>query len=124
MKMCNKKGLFFVTILLIFMVGCAGLMEKWKALTPDQKARTTIDFLQEELDNHFDVTKAYVDANPDLEQRWKDEGVPAFDLANKAIKDIIDLGQLEELTPDQVRAKVMPFINKVIAFMVKLGIIE
>ena len=45
-------------------------------------------------------------------------------MANKAIKDMIDLGQLEEITPDQVRAKIMPLINKVIAFMVKLGIIE
>lgn len=115
---------FIIVVLLIFMVGCAGLMEKWKALTPDQKARVTIDFLQDQLDGHLEMSIAYVRAHPELEERWKAEGVPAFDLANKAIKDVIDLGQEEELTPEIVKAKVVPLINRIISFMVKVGIME
>lgn len=117
----QRKLLSLVLCLtLVILVGCAA---QWELLTPDQKARATTDMIQIQLEETFDQAKAYIDVHPEHLEVWKAEIVPAFDLANKALKDVIELAQMEEITPAEVRARVNPLVNRVIIFLHKIGFI-
>ncbi len=118
-----KKRLIFVPIILAcFLMGCAGVQQKWEALTPDLKARVVINDLQGQLDNLFTQGKAYVTKNPSVYAEWKVKVVPAFSVANKALADVILIGRTKTLTPDMVYAKAQGQINNVVALLAIWGI--
>jgi hypothetical protein len=110
----------FMLTFLIF-IGCAGIQEKWNALTPDEKARVVLNDLQSQLNTLFDTGKAYITANPQYQNKWKTQIVPAFDVANKSLASAMTLAKSGQLTPDQVYAQVQPVINSVINLLVSIG---
>lgn len=117
------QKLRILSVLLVFLLAasCAGLQEKWNALTPDQKARIIINDLQEQLTTAFDQGKAYVTAKPQYQAKWKSEIIPAFDVANKALADAIALGKAKPLTPAIVYEKVGNTVNNVLDLLIKIG---
>lgn len=112
--------LVIITLLLVLMVGCA----HWDALTPDEKARATVDLMQTQLEEMFDQSKLYVDAHPEYLEKWKTEIVPAFDVANKTLLDVINLAKTKDMTASEVRAIVQPLINRVVFFLGQIGLFD
>ena len=116
-----KKKVFIQAILVILMavlmVGCA----HWAELTRQEKARTVADGIQEELDEMFDSSKMYLDLHPEYQEKWKTKIVPAFDLANKTLKEVSELAKMEVITPDEVRQRMIPLLNRLIRYLVEIG---
>lgn len=122
-----KRRLLVMPIILMLLVGCvtmSNLQAKWNSLTQDQKARIVINDLQGQLTNLFDQGKLYVTANPTKQTEWKTKVIPAFDVANKALGDVIALGRTQLLTPDLIYARVQPRVNEVLTLLVKLGVMK
>jgi len=109
-----------VSILLVLMVGCAS----WRLLTPDEKARASIDLMQTQLEEMFDTSKAYVDLHPEYVDKWKAEIVPAFDVANKTLADVAYLARTQDMTVAEVRAIIQPLINRIIFFLGQVGLFD
>lgn len=112
-----------ISFMVLLISGCA----TWGDLTPDEKARATVDMLQVQLEDTFDAAKAYVDARPEdvgIQTAWDTKIVPAFDEANRLLKDAMDLAQAGEITPDLARSKVTPAINRVIVLLGEIGFID
>jgi hypothetical protein len=107
-------------VLLACFISCSTIQEKWSALTPDQQARIIIDDLQGQLDNAFVSVKAQIGTKPE----WKSTIVPAFDVANKALADVIAIGKTQPLTPELVYSKVQNQINNVLNLCVQFGWIK
>lgn len=104
-------------LVMIVLVSCAGVQEKWNQLTPDQKARIIIGDIQDQLSTVFDTAKAQIGHKPE----WKAKVVPAFDVANKALADVIALGKAQPLTPAMVYEKVQNQVNNVLNLCIQLG---
>ena len=115
-----RRSIAVISILLIFLVGCAG----WEVLTPQEKAKAVIDTLQTQIEEMFDNSKLYVDAHPEYLEKWKTEIVPAFDVANKTLADVAKIAQAEGMTAAEVRAIVQPLINRIIYFLGEIGLFE
>ncbi len=113
-----------VMAILFSLVTCAGVQEKWNALTPDEKARVVINDIQAQLNTLFDTSKAYVIANPKYQEKWKTQIIPAFDLANKSLASAMILAKAGKITPDQVYAQVQPVLNSLITLLVSIGAVK
>ena len=122
--MRNKLKVIAILILfLAFSLACSqGFQAKWNALTPDEKARVIINDLQSQLNTKFDEAKAIVTLKPEYQTIWKTEIVPAFDMANKALKSASILAQQGKMTPDEVYAQITPLIAKVVNLTAKLTV--
>ncbi len=120
--MKRKAIPFLILIVLLTCFACAGIQAKWQVLTPDAKARIVISDLQGQLDNLFTQGKAYVTANPSKQVEWKNKVNPSFDVANKALADVIAIGKTKPLTPDFVYARVQNSINLVLSLLNTLGV--
>jgi len=116
--------LFLSVILLVTLVSCVELQEKWKALTPDQKAQVIIGDIQGQLTNAFNTGKAYIATKPEYQEKWKTQIVPAFDIANKALASVIVLGKTKPLTPEFVYAQVQPQVTNVVNLLILIGAIK
>ena len=122
--MKRRIKLFLVMVILMSLVACTGIQEKWNALTPDEKARIVVNDIQAQLNTLFDTGKAYVVANPQYQEKWRTQVIPAFDLANKTIASATILAKAGKITPDQVYAQVQPVLNSVIALLVSIGAVK
>jgi len=120
----RKVRLVIPLLLVLVLLSCAGLQEKWNALTPDQKARIVINDIQGQLDNSFTQGKAYVAANPKYSEKWKKEIVPAFDVANKALASAIQIGKTKPITPDFVYMQVTVQVNQVLNLLIQIGALK
>lgn len=122
--MKRQIKLLLVMVVFLSLVACAGVQEKWNALTPDEKARVVVNDIQAQLNTLFDTGKAYVMANPKYQDKWKKEIIPAFDLANKTLASANILAKAGKITPDQVYGQVQPVLNSVIALLVSIGAVK
>jgi len=123
--MRKRISLFLVMVVMMAMVGaCAGVQEKWNALTPDEKARIVIGDVQAQINTLFDTGKAYVTANPKYQDIWKSKIVPAFSVANQSLASVITLGKTKPLNPELVYAQVMGQVNNVLALLIQIGAIK
>ena len=120
----RKVRVVLVLSVFLFLVSCAGVQEKWNALTPDQKARIIVNDLQDQLTHAFDTGKAYVTANPKYQDKWKAEIVPAFDVANKALASVIAVGKTKPLTPEFVYGQAQAVVNNVLNLLVQIGALK
>ncbi len=111
-----------ILLLTLFILGgCATVQESWNKLTPDQKARVVINDLQSQLDTLFNTGKTYVTSNPQYQDKWKKQIVPAFDVANKGLRSATELAKTGQITPDQVYAQIQPLINSTINLLISIG---
>ncbi len=83
-------------ILLVAFIGCATLQQKWDKATDDEKARITISQTQKSLKNLFNAGKIFVELKPQYITEWKEKVIPAFDVANKVLADLIAKGNRGE----------------------------
>lgn len=117
-----------VAILLLFLVaGCATtqqMQDSWNKLTPNEKARIIVGGFQDSMESLFNTGKAYVTANPQHTDVWKQKAIPAFDAANKSIIVAINLCAAGGATPDVVYKSIQPTIEAVIAILRAIGVDE
>jgi len=111
---------FLVMIVLMSLVACATTQEKWNKLTPNEKARIVIGDIQGQLNGAFDSAKLQIGYKPE----WKTKVVPAFDVANKALADVIQIGKTKPLDPAMVYAMVQNQVSNVLNLCVQLGWIK
>jgi hypothetical protein len=116
------KSILVLFLLAGFVSGCAGLKAQWSSLPSDDKARIIVDDMQSQLNTAFDTADAYVKANPQYAEKWQKEILPAFDVANKAIKTSIDLAKAGKITYDDVLADARPLFNAVISLLQSIGV--
>jgi hypothetical protein len=92
-----KKCLKVLTILsLIFLlVACATIKEKWDKLSPQEQNRLILNGIQKSFNDLFIQARDYVVANPKYEKDWTTKILPAFNVANRALKQVI----LESMEP-------------------------
>lgn len=114
--MLRKKILLI--FMLVFLVGCAGLQDRWDKLTPDEQARIVLNGLQDQVDLWLSAGIAYVDANPTYRPEWKAKVVPLFDLANQAVKDAL----IYKKSPSDIYATVSPTVNKAVVALKAWGV--
>lgn len=109
-------------ILLIFMlvliVGCVGLKDKWNSLTPIEQSAIILDGLQNQVDIWHDAGIDFVKANPTYKAEWQAKVNPLFDLANQAIKDAI----VYKKSPSLIFAEVAPTVVKATTALKAWGI--
>lgn len=122
------KVALLAMVILAIVAGCgttmSTLQEQWNKRTPDEQARIIVNGLQEQLDGAFDTGKAFVTANPKYQGKWLKEIVPAFKLANETLADVMNLAKAGQISPDQVYARAIPFINKVANYLVEIGAVK
>jgi ABC-type oligopeptide transport system substrate-binding subunit len=119
MKRKVFSGLVAV-ILLAGLLSCATTQQ----LTKDQEARIILNSIQDNLGVLFDTGKAFVVANPKYQDIWKTKINPSFDVANKTVSGALDLAKQGKYTPAEVKAKVVPLVNSVIALLAQIGAIK
>jgi len=122
-----KRKIFYASLVLMLtflLVGCGTLQEQWNKRTPDERARIITNGIQDQLNDSFDVSKAYVTANPKYQEKWIKEIAPAFKIANETTADVLLLAKSGQITPDQVYAKLSPLINKVTNYLVSIGAVQ
>jgi hypothetical protein len=125
--MRTKASLILIIIAALFLVSCTpstviAPVRTWDQLTPDQQARVVTYQFQSQVQNLFSIGKAYVAVRPETVPQWKTAIVPAFDVANTALKTFID--SKGSLSVDVVRAQLQPMINKILLLLAGLGVVE
>jgi hypothetical protein len=125
--MKRAKAIWAVLLVLVLAIGlglssCATIQESWDNLTPDEKARVIVNDLQQQLNQAFDTSKAYVALHPEYQAKWQGEIVPAFDVANEAMENVILLAQGGDITPDEVYEQIQPLLNKILALLASIGV--
>ena len=119
----KKRKLAIVFVLMAFLVaGCtAALQNAWNSKTPDEQARIIVSGLQKTLNQKFDEAKALVVVNPQYQEMWKKNILPAFDRANKTLRSFSELSFTGALTPAIVYAKYKPDIDALMLYLLKIG---
>jgi hypothetical protein len=107
-------------VLLAGLMGCATTQQ----LTKDQEARIILNSIQDNLGVLFDTGKAFVASNPKYQEVWKTKINPSFDVANKTVASALDLARKGQYTPAEVKAKVVPLVNSLIALLAQIGAIK
>jgi len=118
------KRVLIPLLLIVFLSGCAffqTVQEKWDKMTPDEQARVVLSGLQKQLGTKFDEAKAIVDANPAYKPIWKGKVLPAFDKANLTLAKIQGMAMKWPITPEQVYAEFKPDLDKLILYLLELG---
>ncbi len=91
-----KRKIFtglFALVLLVCLMGCATLQEKWDKATDDEKARIIIQQTQKTLKVNAELTAAVVEKNPQYKERWQKQVLPMFETANNILGDMIRKGK-------------------------------
>jgi len=117
-----KKSIVIGICLLFVLASCATFQDKWNGLQQNEKARVIVGGVQKELNDLFDIGKAYVDANPDKKEMWKGQVVPAFDTANKTIAAYIVFIGKGEATPEGAVNTLFPLLKSVVNLLASMGL--
>ncbi len=118
-----KKKLFLGLLAVCFVAsGCtAALQNAWDGKTDDEKARIIVSGLQKTLSQKFDEAKAFVTANPQYQDIWKKDIVPAFDRCNTTLGKLAKLAQAGTLDPATVYSTYKPEFDALVLYLAKLG---
>jgi len=122
-----RKAKYSVLLILCFfaLTACtAALQQAWDGKTDDEKARIVVSGLQKTLDQKFTEAKGLVAVNPQYQDLWKKEIVPAFDKANKTLKSFSELAQTGKLEPAAVYVRYKPDIDALMLSLIKIGMKE
>jgi len=117
-----KKSIVIGICLLFVLASCATFQEKWNALGRNERARVIVAGVQTELESLFDAGKAYVTANPDKQEMWKKQVIPAFDTANKSIAAYIVFIGKGEATPEGAVNTLFPLLKSVVNLLASMGL--
>jgi hypothetical protein len=120
----SGSAIVILAFLFIFMSGCAYFQttqEQWNKMTPDEQSRVVIAGLQKQLNTKFDEAKLFTAGKPELQDTWKKNLVPAFDTCNKSLAKIKGLAEKGQMTPDQVYITFKPELDKLILYLLQIG---
>jgi len=121
--MKRRMLLVSVVLVLFLLASCAAALQQgWNSRTPDEQARIIVGGLQDTLDAKFDEAKAFVAVNPQHQNLWKKNIIPAFDKANKTLKGTAELAQQSKISPADVYAKYKPDIDALMLYLVQIGL--
>lgn len=118
MQRFRQNKIVMMFLVLVFIIGCANLQQKWNNLTDDEQGRVILNGLQDQLDIWFDAGKAFVKDNPTYQTEWQTKVIPSFDVANKAVGQAL----LSKTTPDTIYMKIAPQVSKVIEMLRVWGV--
>lgn len=113
-----------ISLMLVFLAGCASVQESWNKLTPQEKSRVVISDVQAQLNTMFDTGKSYISTHPEQQAIWKEKIVPAIDAANTTLKGVMELSLEGTLDPSMVYQKMQPALDKVRTLLVQIGAIK
>lgn len=105
-----------VSLVLLAGVSCVTLQEQWNKRTPDEQARIILNGFQKQLDVALDQGISYIAGHPEYKEVWKVQVLPAFNVANQAIKTAI----IAKSAPEKVYSEILPLLQK--AFTLANGI--
>lgn len=113
-----------VSLVLLACVSCAGLQEKWKGATEDERARILLGTFQQTLDMALDGGIIYVNAHPEKRPEWKAKVLPMFDTTNKMIRDFMVTGAAggKPLTVMSVTMALAARIGEIQAILIGWGV--
>jgi len=113
-----KQRYLMMMLLMVFLVGCAGLQEKWGDLSSEQQSTIILAGLQKQVDIWHDKGIEFVKANPTYKAEWQTKVNPLFDVANQAITNAIAYKK----SPSLIFAEVSPTVTKAITALKAWGI--
>jgi hypothetical protein len=91
----NKKRFLILGIMIAVLAGLTlGGCALFKSLTADQKARIVADLVQDQLQISFMGAKDFMALHEDdeaLQEAWKGKIVPAVDVTNRTLRDVMQL---------------------------------
>lgn len=130
MKVTRKYlSAFIVIAFIVSMVSCQSgcttvtqIQANWKAMKSDEKARVVCEFLQSELTTLFDTGKTYVDANPSFQPTWKNQVVPSFNVANRALASYMIQAKADKVGFLDVMQGMIPLITPITKALAGWGI--
>lgn len=124
-KLLVKKLLIILTVaLMLFLVSCANVQEKWNTLTPDEQARIVVDGIRVQLDTTFSQGKDYIAANPQYKDVWVKSILPGFETAYAVLYNTALLASSGNISPAEVYARVQPSVDSVIGLLVQIGMLK
>jgi hypothetical protein len=107
---------------MVLIGGCATLKDQWSNLTPGEKARIVLGDMQDQLTTAFDTAKDYVDSHPEYRDTWRNQVIPAFDTANKAIAAAVVLAKEDKITVSDVVMKMQPLMDSILNLLNAMGV--
>ena len=121
----RRRNLVIVPLVLLLLVGCAGLKANWDKATPQERTNLVLYGFQKSLGVAVDTGIAYVNAHPGdakIKTEWQTRIVPAMDGANKILRDLIIKNQAAPLTiPDALNTLTVR-MNEIQAMMLAWGV--
>lgn len=108
---------------IIIVSGCAGTKASWEKLTPDDQSRVVVSGMQKQLNTLFDKGLDFVILNPQYEDRWTKDVLPAFDKANKALRVLEETAIIGNMTPEKALERAVPLIQAVNNLLISIGAI-
>jgi hypothetical protein len=87
----RKRNVVIVPLILLLLVGCAGLKATYDKSTPQQRTDLFLYGLNKSLGVAVDTGAAYVKAKNDVKvmNEWQTRIIPAMDACNKLLREFI-----------------------------------
>lgn len=82
-----------VIMLLVGLIGCATLQDKWDKATDDERARIIVSQTQSSLKISLVASSTFVASNPKYKDQWKTKVLPIFETTNNILGNLIKKGQ-------------------------------
>jgi hypothetical protein len=109
MKYLKNTRVILLILAAVMLMGCSGLKTNWDSLPESDQAKIVLGTLQKSLNMWFDAGASFVVTHPEYADKWKNEILPGFDLANTAIKD----AAVYQKSPASIYSEVSPTITKI-----------
>lgn len=114
---------FVSLVLLVGLMGCATLQQKWDKATDDERARIIIKQTQSSLKNVSILTATVVEKNPQYKDAWKTKVLPMIETVSDILGDLIKKGQAgQKITYLEVLAAIGGRVTDIIAIVKGWGV--
>ncbi len=113
----------FIGLVVLVLMGCATLQQKWEKATDDEKARIIVSQTQKSLESVAKLTAAVVEKNPQYKNDWKTKVLPMIETTNNILGDLIKKGKSgQKLTYLEVLAAVGGRVTEIINIVKGWGV--
>ena len=123
MKPKHALQIMWLVLAVTLAVGCANVN-----LTPDQKARATVNEIRAELKAVFDTAKAFNEISGESYQKaYKRDILPNIERAYLILRGSAEMGKTlnqEPLSPAEITNSIRPIIAEILGVLVKYGVLS
>ena len=122
--MRKAKKILPILIILVLLSGCASLKAAWDKATPQERTNIVLYGLQQSLNSGLDAGIAYVKQknDPKITNEWHTRIIPAFDIANKTLRQLIIDTQAGKITVADALKSVSVQFNEIQSMLAAWGI--